>query len=64
MVMFTAVCSQNWYIEAENGDRQDCKKGERYTVSSPRKDGTVMVCSTFWVPAPASIFDLNTMRPL
>lgn len=64
MEVFTAVCIEDWHIEAENGDRQDCKKGERYTISAPRKDGTVTVFSSFWVPAPIGIFDMNTMRRL
>ena len=56
-VVYEALCLENWYIEAENGDRQDCVKGKTYTISAPRKDGTVKVFSRFWVDAPAHIFE-------
>ena len=55
-LMGTAICIEDWHVEAENGDRQDCKRGKEYTVSKPWGDGTVTVCSTFWVKAPARIF--------
>ena len=51
----TAVCIEDWHVEAENGDRQDCKRGQTYTTTEP-KDGEVTVFSTFWVKAPARIF--------
>lgn len=52
-----AICIEDWHIEAENGDRQDCFRGKTYTISRP-EDGkdTVMVFSRFWVPAPKGIF--------
>lgn len=64
MNVYTAVCVKDWSIQAENGDRQECKSGQRYTISEIRKDDTLTVFSTFWVPAPKDIFDLNTMRRL
>lgn len=50
-----AICIKDWHIEAENGDRQECKRGQTYTTTRP--DGKhVTVFSQFWVKAPASIF--------
>lgn len=56
MKVYTAICIEDWHIEAENGDRQECKRGQEYTVSGDRGDGALMVFSTFWVPAPIRIF--------
>lgn len=52
-----AICIQDWHIEAENGDRQECKRGKTYTTTRP-EDGkdTVTLFSAFWVAAPKSIF--------
>ncbi|MGI9335740.1 MAG: hypothetical protein ACR2RL_21550 [Gammaproteobacteria bacterium] len=57
MKVYTRICLQNWFIEAENGDRQECERGKTYTTSEPHDDGTVTVFSTFWVRAPDSIFE-------
>jgi hypothetical protein len=56
MKVYKAICVEDWHIEAENGDRQDCKRGKEYTVSKPWGDGTVTVFSGFWVHAPERIF--------
>lgn len=52
-----AICIQDWHVEAENGDRQECKRGKTYTTTQP-EDGsdTVTLFSTFWVKAPKDIF--------
>ena len=56
--VFERRCVQDWHIEAENGDRQDCVAGKTYTTSRVHdEDGTVTVFSRFWVRAPFSIFD-------
>lgn len=56
MKVYRALCIKDWYIEAENGDRQECKRGKEYTVSGDRGDGTLTVFSGFWVIAPTNIF--------
>jgi len=55
MKVGTRICIQDWSIEAQNGDRLDLKRGKEYTTS-PEKNGRVIVFSSFWVPAPVSIF--------
>ena len=55
MIVGTAVCIEDWHVEAENGDRQDCKRGQTYTTTPP-ENGELVVLSTFWVKAPARIF--------
>ena len=57
MIVGEAICVQDWHIEAENGDRQECKRGRTYITTKP-EDGaeTVTVFSSFWVKAPKSIF--------
>lgn len=52
-----AICIKDWHIEAENGDRQECKRGKTYTITKP-EDGVdaVTLFSGFWVKAPADIF--------
>lgn len=56
MKAYTAVCIEDWAIEAENGDRMECKRGEIYTVSGDRGHGELTVFGRFWVPAPVRIF--------
>jgi hypothetical protein len=57
MTVGEAICIQDWHIEAENGDRQECKRGKTYTTTQPQfgKD-TVTVFGGFWVQAPKEIF--------
>lgn len=52
-----AICIQDWSVEAENGDRQECKRGQTYTTTRPQ-DGNenVTLFSAYWVKAPKSIF--------
>lgn len=50
-----ALCVEDWHVEAQNGDRQDCKMGKWYTVYD-RGDDSVTVFSRFWVAAPKRIF--------
>jgi hypothetical protein len=57
MTVGEAICIKDWHIEAENGDRQECKRGQMYTITQPQ-DGkeNVTLFSSYWVKAPASIF--------
>lgn len=55
MKVYRAICVEDWHVEAENGDRQECKRGQEYTVSD-EKNGKRTVFSGFWVEAPARIF--------
>lgn len=57
MKVYERICLQDWHIEAKNGDRQECRRGGKYTVSAPHGDGTVTVFSRFWVRAPEAIFE-------
>jgi hypothetical protein len=50
-----SICIKDWHIEAENGDRQECRRGKTYTTTKP-ENGEVTVFSRFWVKAPADIF--------
>lgn len=52
-----AICIRDWHIQAENGDRQECKRGQTYTMTRP-EDGkeSVTLFSSFWVKAPKDIF--------
>ena len=56
MKVVKRICIQDWHVKAENGDRQDCKRGKEYTTSPLLDDGKVIVFSGFWVRAPADIF--------
>lgn len=56
METYKRICIKDWAIEAENGDRQELKRGKEYITSVPRKDDSVIVFSTFWVSAPLDIF--------
>ena len=55
MKTFNRICIKDWSIEAENGDRQECKRGKEY-LTSAEQDGVVVVFSGFWVSAPVGIF--------
>ena len=57
MKIYERICLRDWFVQAENGDRQDCKRGKIYTTSAPHDDGTVTVFSGFWVRAPQEIFE-------
>ena len=52
-----AICIKDWHVEAENGDRQECKRGQTYTTTRPQ-DGTehVTLFSQYWVRAPKGVF--------
>ena len=64
MKVYERICLKDWHIQAENGDRQDLKRGKTYTTGASREDGTVEVFSTFWVGAPIDIFEpLTAERP-
>ena len=55
MQVGTAICLEDWHVEAENGDRQECKRGKTYTITEPKGE-FVTLFSGYWVKAPASIF--------
>jgi len=55
MEVFEAICITDWFVEDREGNRQECRRGQTYTISAP-KNGTVMLFSTFWVRAPEEIF--------
>ena len=58
MKVYERTCIQNWFIEASNGDRQECKKGSTYTTSAELEGGVVFLYSRFWVPrVPVNIFE-------
>jgi hypothetical protein len=56
MKTYKRICQRNWFIQAQNGDRQDLHQGRAYLTSKPHDDGTVTVFSSFWVRAPLDIF--------
>jgi len=63
MKVYERICLRDWFVEAENGDRQDLKRGKTYTTSAS-KDGEVTVFSSFWVKAPIDIFEpVTEQRP-
>lgn len=57
MKVYERICLQDWHVEAQNGDRQELKRGKFYTTSASHDDGTVTVFSSFWVRAPLSVFE-------
>ena len=64
MNVYERICLKDWYVEAQNGDRQDLKRGKTYTTSASNEDGEVQVFSSFWVYAPIDIFEpLTVDRP-
>ena len=64
MKVYDRICLKDWHVEAQNGDRQDLKRGETYTTSASLPDGTVTVFSTFWVRAPLDVFEpISSERP-
>jgi hypothetical protein len=64
MEVYKRICLKDWHIEAKNGDRQNLTRGEKYTTSASRSDGTVTVFSSFWVQAPIDIFEpVTSERP-
>jgi len=64
MKVYERICLKDWHIEAQNGDRQDLKRGKTYTTSASNEDGEVQVFSSFWVYAPIGIFEpLTAERP-
>lgn len=52
----TAICIEDWHVQAENGDRQECRRGKEYTITEPNGCDDVTLFSGFWVRAPARIF--------
>lgn len=56
MKVVQRLCVQNWFIEAENGDRLDLERGKEYVTGAGVIGGHVTVFSRFWVKAPVSIF--------
>ena len=64
MKVYDRICLKDWRIEAQNGDKQELKRGKQYTTGASREDGTVTVFSSFWVRAPVDIFEpLAAERP-
>jgi hypothetical protein len=57
MEVYERICLKDWHIEAENGDRQELKRGKSYTTTASHDDGTVIVFSRFWVRAPLDVFE-------
>lgn len=49
------ICIRDAVMEAENGDRQEIKRGQEY-LTSAEKNGMVTVFSKFWVPFPVEYF--------
>ena len=63
MEIYERICLKDWHIEAQNGDRQELRRGKTYTTAAS-KDGTIKVFSTFWVDAPIDVFEpLTADRP-
>jgi hypothetical protein len=56
MKVFTRICIQDWSITAENGDHFEVKRGNEYTTSADRPDGTCKVFGGFWVNVPLECF--------
>jgi hypothetical protein len=53
-----AVC--NWFIEDQEGNRQDVIAGKEYTTTrAVHDDGTVTLFSSYWVRVPISVFGGN-----
>ncbi len=55
METYKRICIRNWFVEAENGDRQDLLCGTEY-ITSAEREGMVTVFKQFWVKAPIEIF--------
>lgn len=56
MTTYKRICIEDSAIEAENGDRQELKRGQEYITSGLHEDGTVTVFSTYWVRFPVTVF--------
>ena len=50
------VAVRNWFIEAENGDRQEIYEGKAYTTTRKESDDHVTVLNKFWVKVPLDVF--------
>lgn len=58
MQVVERTARRDWFIEAENGDRQDVHAGKSYTTTrSIWPDGTVTLFSGFWVRVPIDVFE-------
>ena len=56
MTTFKRICIEDSFIESENGERQELKRGQEYITGPIREDGKVIVFSTWWVPFPVVLF--------
>jgi hypothetical protein len=50
------VARRDWFIEDQQGNRQDVHAGKSYTTTRNVKDGKVVLFSSFWVPVPLDVF--------
>ena len=56
MKTFNRICVKDAALEAQNGDRQEIKRGKEYLTTDILEDGTVIVFDRFWAPSDASLF--------
>jgi hypothetical protein len=56
MRTYQRICIQDYDVLAENGDHFEVKRGKEYLTSDVRDDGSVIVFTRYWHPAPVSIF--------
>jgi len=56
MKIFNRICLKDYKLVAENGDALELERGQEYTTSPDREDGTCVVFSRYWAPVPVEIF--------
>lgn len=56
MKTWKRICIKDAVIEAQNGDRQEIRRGQEYLTSGIDKNGEVVVFSNFWVKFPVDHF--------
>ena len=58
MQVVERTARRDWFIEDQEGNRQDVYAGKSYTTTrSIWPDGTVTLFSSFWVRVPADVFE-------
>lgn len=56
MRTFNRICIEDYELTAKNGDCMKLTWGRKYLTSAVRDDGTVIVLTNYWEPAPVAIF--------
>lgn len=50
------MAARDWFVEDQQGNRQDVKRGKSYTTTKEAKDGQVILFSSYWVRVPLDVF--------